>query len=417
RRLIVESVHMTDWDVFIESFPNGRHTFPRFGRPREGPPPAGPKRFTTTMRYLRAERGRFSYVDHGTPWSTIAPNMTVTITRGRDDYRGRASFSQGTVQIQSYEPMAAAMTSRFKIDGKLIHFDHVGLTTDGSRSVLTGDVDTGRWPEQVYQIRSRIQFPRMREIFFARDAFSLSGEGDFTGTFHLFKGGRELKGRFSSGLAGVNAYRFPNLRGSVVWLPRRLDVTDAQSDLFGGTAQFGYSMAAPPEGGRWHAAFDAAYEQVDLATYTTFLETDGIRVAGRATGRNRLSWPLGRLPELRGNGEVTVEPPPGVAVLGRALPLQAIAEREALGPGAGPFNRRLPLGHVPIGGRIVYALDPEWITLTSGWVGDAQRVRAAAHRRRIHRRRHARVGRALGGRARAGRDRERICRRHRRRDR
>ena len=38
----------------------------------------------------------------------------------------------------------------------------------------------------------------MREIFFAKDTFSLHGEGDFTGTFHLFKGGRELKGNFFS---------------------------------------------------------------------------------------------------------------------------------------------------------------------------------------------------------------------------
>ena len=30
---------------------------------------------------------------------------------------------------------------------------------------------------------------------------------------------RALKGRFSSPLAGVNTYRFPNLKGTVVWLP------------------------------------------------------------------------------------------------------------------------------------------------------------------------------------------------------
>ncbi|NKB15794.1 MAG: hypothetical protein HC774_00940 [Sphingomonadales bacterium] len=54
----------------------------------------------------------------------------------------------------------------------------------------------------------------------------MSGVGDFTGTFYLFKGGRELKGSFVSPLAGVNDWRFPNLRGSVLWLPDRLEITN-----------------------------------------------------------------------------------------------------------------------------------------------------------------------------------------------
>ena len=65
----------------------------------------------------------------------------------------------------------------------------------------------------------------MREMFFARDTFSLHGEGHFDGTFHLFKGGRELKGDFTSAQAGVNDYRFPNLAGSLVWMPDRFEVT------------------------------------------------------------------------------------------------------------------------------------------------------------------------------------------------
>ena len=67
----------------------------------------------------------------------------------------------------------------------------------------------------------------MREIFFARDKFTLSGEGDFTGTFHMFKGGRELKGDFTSALAGVNDYRFPEPRG-LAGLGARSDGGDAR---------------------------------------------------------------------------------------------------------------------------------------------------------------------------------------------
>ena len=32
RKLIIESVAMTDWNMVIETFPNGRHNFPKFTR-------------------------------------------------------------------------------------------------------------------------------------------------------------------------------------------------------------------------------------------------------------------------------------------------------------------------------------------------------------------------------------------------
>ncbi len=105
----------------------------------------------------------------------------------------------------------------------------------------------------------------MREIFFARDKFSLFGEGHFTGTFHMFKGGRELKGDFTSALAGVNDYRFPNLEGSVVWVRDRMEVTRASADFSGGKADFRYLMA--PLGKRTEPArayFDVEYRDVDL---------------------------------------------------------------------------------------------------------------------------------------------------------
>ena len=198
--------------------------------------------------------------------------------------------------------MWAQMQSTFKIDGGLVKFDGIDLTTDGATSKLTGDVDLGRWPEQTYQIKSRIQFRRMRELFFARDRFTLSGEGDFTGTFHLFKGGRELKGTFASALAGLNAYRFQNLKGTVTWLPDLLDVPKATTQLFGGTSEFGYRMWKPRGAPRWLARWDAAYQNLDLARVTDFLETEGLRLAGSGTGRNLLEWRVGRVSERTGKG-------------------------------------------------------------------------------------------------------------------
>ena len=116
RKLIIESVAMTDWNMVIETFPNGRHNFPKFTRKT---PSKGPSRFTTTLRSVAALRGSFTYEDHGTPWSTSARDLNVLIFRPpvATNYLGRASFSDGTVKIQSYESFRTNMQSRFTIDG------------------------------------------------------------------------------------------------------------------------------------------------------------------------------------------------------------------------------------------------------------------------------------------------------------
>lgn len=359
RRVVFDEIEMTDWQMFVETFPNGRHNFPRFTR--DGP--RGQSNWTTTVQWVRAHRGEFTYMDHVTPWSTVARNLDVTVSR-TTEYRGEAKFSNGTVAIQSYVPMRADMTSSFKIEGGKVLFDRIDLTTDGAKSVVTGHVDLTRWPEQVYNVKSRIQFPRMREIFFARDTFSLFGDGDFTGTFHLFRGGRELKGTFYSRLAGVNAYRFNDLQGSVIWLPDRLQVTEASARFYGGQSNFTYSMMPLGKPGvRATATFDAEYQDVDLLAFTNFLELQGMRLAGRATGRNLLEWPLGRFAERRGDGAVSTSAPAGTQLLTRTVPVADIEADDRRGDSWGPFSNHLPLAPVPIGGELTYAFGPEWIDI------------------------------------------------------
>ncbi len=204
--------------------------------------------------------------------------------RSLNDYRGRASFSNGTIKIQAYQPFRADMQSRFTMDKGIVHFDRVDLVSDGARSVVTGDVDLGRWPEQLYQVRSRIDFPTQKDIFFHGQKFAVSGTGDFNGTFHLFKGGRELKGTFDSALAGVNDWRFPNLKGSVLWVPDRLEITNATSDLHGGTARFDYLMGPFGERTPARASWDVAYKNVDLVAVDRLPRNSGTSTVG---SRNR----------------------------------------------------------------------------------------------------------------------------------
>ena len=369
RRVVFDAVEMTDWRMYVETFPDGRHNFPRFTRePREQ------SAWTTTLAYVRAHRGELTYVDHGTPWSVVTLNLDVVVSRPASEYRGEARFWNGTVAIQDYLPMRADMRTTFRIDGGKVMLERIDLVTDGAESVLTGEVDLARWPEQTYQVRSRVDFPRMREIFFADDHFALGGRGDFTGTFHLFREvvsgrsrtGRELKGTFASPSLAVNAYHFGDLRGSLLWVPERFDVTDASAAVYGGTSRFTYEMA--PLGVRGVPAvarFDATYENVDLTEFTGFLELDGIRLAGRATGQNLLEWPLGRFAEHRGDGVILVDPPAGVETMGRQLTAAQVADAEQRARQWGPFNPDLPREPVPIAGELVYAYGPEWVDLAA----------------------------------------------------
>ncbi len=360
REVLIDTLEMSDWRMVVETFPDGRQTFPRVtGPPR--PPSTGPRPVVATLQYVHAYRGEFDFRDHGGDWGTVARNIDVTVGK-LGDYRGTARFTGGTVQIQQYEPMWADMSATFTVQGGEILLDRVELITDGARSEATGVVNIARWPEQTYQVTSTVQFPRMRELFFARDTFSLYGEGQFGGTFRLFKGGRELKGDFTSALAGVNDYRFPNLAGSLVWLPDRFEVTHATAGFMGGATAFRYEMS--PLGDRArpaHARFDADYTGVDLTALTAFYETPGLRLAGHATGRNEMTWPLGRFADRAGHGTVTVTPPEGLVTQGPQLGPTAAADARSRFEVLGPFSTHTPLAPVGLAADLTYAFDPEAI--------------------------------------------------------
>jgi hypothetical protein len=367
KKIVIESVRMTDWQMTVETWDGGRHNFPKL-TPKSRPS-QGPRTFTTTVRSVVASEGTFTFEDHGVPWGTVARNLTVRLWRSdlTDDYRGSSDFSNGTVTIQAYQPFRVDMNSTFILDGGKIHFDKMDLVSDGARSSVTGDVDLGKWPEQIYSVRSRIDFPTQKEIFFHGQKFSVVGTGDFTGTFHLFKGGRELTGTFVSAMAGVNDWRFPTLKGSVLWVPDRLEITNATSELYGGTATFDYRMGPFGEPTPAKAKWDVQYANVDLVKLSDFLETQGLRLSGRASGHNYLEWPLGKWSLKEGRGEATVVAPDGTRAMTRELPATVAIDPASQSQRPGLFDSRLALGYLPIAGHVEYALDPEWIRLSKSW--------------------------------------------------
>ena len=356
REVLLDSIEMTGWTMVVETFPNGRHTIPRLTRSA-----SGPRRVTTTLAYVRASQGKFTFEDHGAPWSVVAPDLDIAVTRSLD-YRGRARFKGGMVTIGNHLPMSADMNMVFRLDGAKVHVERLDLATDGAHSKVTGEVDLAHWPEQLWNVQSRVHFPRMREIFFRNDTFTLLGEGDFNGTFHIFRGGRELKGTFGSPLAGLYDYRFPNLRGALLWTRDRFEVTDASSEFYGGRVTFTYSMAplGTPLGKPTPAVarLDTAYDNVDLAEFTDFLETSGLRLSGRATGQNLLEWPLGHFSDHSGEGRLMVDAPPGAQLFtGEPRPqLAGNADRDW-------SDLTQPLGRVPMAGDLLYSYGPDWIDI------------------------------------------------------
>jgi hypothetical protein len=359
--IIMTSVEMTDWRMLVERF-HGYDNFPKF-RDTKAPPRTTPSRFVTTLKYFRGDRGYFAYEDHEFPWSVQAPNLDLTISNF-PSYNGEVHFNGGLITIQQYVPMWLNFKARFGIDGTKVHLSRIDMETDGARSTAAGAVDFDRWPEQKYDVRSRLQFPRMREIFFAKEKWNLTGESDFAGVFHLYKGGHDLAGTFASAEAGVNAYRFPSLFGSLHWTRKFFEVTDAGSKLYGGDARFNFSikpLGSPEE--RPVGRLDASYRNVALAKVSDFYDLGGARFAGSASGRNVLEWPMGKFGLLSGGGAVSVAPPPDVTVMTAALPARPAAGhlREW-----GPFAPTPITGYLPISGGVRYRFGPNRVEIDSG---------------------------------------------------
>ena len=96
RRFVLEQIEMTDWRMHVET--KGDQTnFPNF---RRGP--RGQSRWTTTLAYVHAHRGEFTYQDFGSNWGVVTRNIDVVVEKPTPDakYRGTAKFTDGLTAIQ-----------------------------------------------------------------------------------------------------------------------------------------------------------------------------------------------------------------------------------------------------------------------------------------------------------------------------
>ncbi len=291
------TVRLTDWQMVVESWPGDIHNVPRLTHPG----PSRRRSFTTTVDFVYAHGGTFTYEDHAAPWSVVAPNLDFDLVRAANlgEYVGHARFSGGTVRILDSLPMATAMTTRFVLDGSQVRLEHIDLVTDGSRSHLNGDVDFSHWPDQTYNVQSEVDFARMRSIFFQHESWSAGGTGTFTGVFRLTHEGPELVGDFESDTVDVDGLGFPDLHGSLAWTHDLFAVTHADSRLLGGHTRFSYVLAPLNRPGGATARFEADYEDANLFGLDRIVTLRGIRLAGTATGHLTMEWQNGRFSATR----------------------------------------------------------------------------------------------------------------------
>ena len=324
---------MTDWEMLVEKS-DGRTTFPKFTDDADQSPP-GPKRFTTTLKYLRAWRGQFTFEDHEAPWSVVARNIDVNIGN-LPKYHGTATFSGGTVAIQHYVPFAARMRASFVIDDGRIHLDrdrvrHRRRQDDGDRRRRRPALAGADLPVQV----ARGVSADASAVLQGREM----GAGR-RGRFHRHVSSVQERARSRRDVRERVARRQPVPLSEAVRLAA-LDADRARRDQRRRAGCSAATRASPTRSGRSAprfpptARFEANFAGVDLASFTDFEQLKGIRFAGTATGdRVLLEWPLGRFADHRGSGHLVVTPPAGVQAMTASL------DRPVRSPSRAPIARR-----------------------------------------------------------------------------
>ena len=374
RNQIVVEVQLYDWEMLVESWAGGGHNIPRLTPKTEREP--GPRRYTTTVNFVYAHSGQFTYEDHATPWSVVARNLNFQLVRdfAFQRYSGKAEFANGTVQIQQYRPMRADMTTRFYLEPPLVRLQHIDLKTDGAETHVNGYVDFRNWPEQRYNVNSTIDFSTMREIFFPNERWRLGGQGEFAGIFNLYKNApvsRELRGEFRSHEmrvdVGATSWTLPELHGALEWLPSRFAVTHADSEFLGGEMQLAYALEPLGRPGGATAKFTASYENVDLHAFTDVFDWTSLLPDGRLRGNVDMTWPNGRMSSgLQGRGETTIEPPPGATTATAALSSGPMPPRMPRPPGV-QFDADRPYGRFPVGGEMRYTFGGGALDFEESW--------------------------------------------------
>ena len=384
RRDLYLEVTLKDWRMVVENWADGAH-LPKL-KP-DSPGGNGPK-FKQRYVAVYARDGEFIFDDHANNWSVIAPNLNFALVRATnlDTFVGRAEFSDGRTQIQKYPPMKTSFKTWFQLSGGTVKLRHIDLQTDGMKSHVSGFVNFARWPEQEYRITSEVDFPTMKRLFFEKEPWRLSGQGQFAGIFKFFKDGRDLSGTFSSDEAGLgignSEWRFPKLHGALSWTPKSFVVSHADSEFMGGSMRLNYSLSPLGTKEGANATLGATYQDVDLYRFTRQVGWTSLEPLGAMRGQVSMGWHNGKFSEtMQGTGDTVIVAPPGMTTASRTLPPDAAI----IEPEAGEFQKYKSLGPFALAGDMRYRFsastldfDPGWASTPSTYVSFSGHARGGA---------------------------------------
>ena len=376
--VFVDAVDIQGWRMLVESFEGGGHTFPRVVSRRDDSTrdtvevsrsaEDGERRrsFVTTVKYLRAHEGEFVYEDHGAPWSIVATNIDLSMTNDAG-YGGHASFHGGTVQIKDFEPMTATWESAYALDGGLVSLTDMRLEMDGVEATLDGTVDLLNWPDAQIAIRdSLIDAPTMKDVFFAQDNFTTTGDAVFIGDWHLFDGGHELAGSFTSENWTFQGLDFPAFDGDLIWTRDFFEITRAKSRFYEGDLQFSYAMQPLGSEERSFSTFSPRVDGVELFPLFDAIGISGIRPLGTVDGEVLLEWPTDNFDDRRGHASLKFMPVNDVPL--QSLTVRPERSRVGWGYAERPFSPEGAPWQFPLGGEIYMNFGPERIDVSSSWI-------------------------------------------------
>lgn len=365
-RQVNVSVELEGWRMVTERWADGY----RFPNMKSRNPP-GPRRWDIQVPYVFAKDGEFIYDDHIAPWSVTAPNLNFALVRdvGRQQFVGNARFSAGVVKIMNFEPMRADFRTMFRLEGSVARLTSLDLKTDGAHSRINGYVNFGSGVEQQYNIESKVDLARMRELFFANATWRPRGEAVFTGIFRV--GGkieRNLSGDFRSeefnlGL-GNQEWRLPHLHGALEWTSKHFVVSHADAELLGGDVELSYGLGPFGQPGGSNATFSAAYTHVDAYRLARTFGSTALEPRGRVAGDVAMDWRNGHFGEtMVGTGSATITPPAGAGLASETLP-----DSDEPTPVEVNFQKIRPHGEFPIAGEAAFRFTGKSLDFEPGWI-------------------------------------------------
>ena len=178
---------------------------------------------------------------------------------------------------------------------------------------------------------------------------------------------RDLRGEFTSDLAGVNSMAFQHLHGDLLWTNERFAVPHADMQLLGGDVRLRYGMTPLGTPRPATVTFKADYADLDASGIDPLLRLTDLQAARPCRWQHRpavAEWAPGPdAPAAAGPPCAPPREPPWPRLRCRSQPIAARLEPL-------PFDSHSGLPSLPMAVDVHYTFDPAGITFDQGVASD-----------------------------------------------